>query len=108
MMETILEKFKNTKDLIAIIIIDLNLNIKELNKLNEIQDTELNNLIEILKKILINKIDKNTNKVIFNYISFNYKENIIIIFSYKGFIIVLLGNKNLKEPIIRSTIKSLN
>ncbi|MGC8734241.1 MAG: hypothetical protein ACP5RD_04280 [bacterium] len=108
MMETILEKFKNTKDLIAIIIIDLNLNIKELNKLNEIQDTELNNLIEILKKILINKIDKNTNKVIFNYISFNYKENIIIIFSYKGFIIVLVGNKNLKEPIIRSTIKSLN
>ncbi|MGB9638300.1 MAG: hypothetical protein ACPL1F_03265, partial [bacterium] len=71
MMETILEKFKNTKDLITIIIIDLNLNIKELNKLNEIQDTELNNLIEILKKILINKIDKNTNKVIFNYISFN-------------------------------------
>jgi len=107
-MEAILEKFKTTKDLIAIIITDLNLNIKELNKLNDIQDTELNSLIEILKKILINKISKNTNKVSFNYISFNYKDNIVIIFSYKGLIVVLIGNKNLKEPLIRSTIKSLN
>jgi len=106
-METILEKFKNTKDLLAIIIFDLNLEIKNLNNLFNISQEELNSLIELLKKILLNKIDRDSLKANFNYISFNYKENIVIIFKYKDLIVVLLGNKNLKEPLIRSTIKSL-
>jgi hypothetical protein len=106
-METILEKFKNTKDLVAIIIFDLNLEIKNLNNLFNISQEELNSLIELLKKILLNKIDRDSLKANFNYISFNYKENIVIIFKYKDLIVVLLGNKNLKEPLIRSTIKSL-
>ncbi len=106
-METLLEKFKNTKDLLVIITIDTNLNIKEENKLSDINQTELNNLKEIIKKILTNKIDKKNQKTLFNYISFNYKENIVIIFSYKELLVVLVGNKNLKEPLIRSTIKSL-
>jgi hypothetical protein len=106
-METILEKFRNTKDLVAIIIFDLNLEIKSLNNLFNISQEELNSLIELLKKILLNKIDRDSLKANFNYISFNYKENIVIIFKYKDLIVVLLGNKNLKEPLIRSTIKSL-
>jgi hypothetical protein len=106
-METILEKFKNTKDLLAIIIFDLNLEIKSLNNLFNTSQEELNSLIELLKKILFNKIDRDSLKANFNYISFNYKENIVIIFKYKDLIVVLLGNKNLKEPLIRSTIKSL-
>jgi hypothetical protein len=106
-METILEKFKNTKDLLAIIIFDLNLEIKNLNILFNTSQEELNSLIELLKKILLNKIDRNSLKADFNYISFNYKENIVIIFKHKDLIVVLLGNKNLKEPLIRSTIKSL-
>jgi hypothetical protein len=106
-METILEKFKNTKDLLTIIIFDLNLEIKNLNNLFNTSQEELNSLIELLKKILLNKIDRDSLKVNFNYISFNYKENIVIIFKYKDLIVVLLGNKNLKEPLIRSTIKSL-
>jgi hypothetical protein len=106
-METLLEKFKNTKDLLAIIIFDLNLEIKNLNNLFNISQEELNSLIELLKKILLNKIDRDSLKANFNYISFNYKENIVIIFKYKDLIVVLLGNKNLKEPLIRSTIKSL-
>jgi hypothetical protein len=106
-METILEKFKNTKDLLAIIIFDLNLEIKNLNNLFNTSQEELNSLIELLKKILLNKIDRDSLKSNFNYISFNYKENIVIIFKYKDLIVVLLGNKNLKEPLIRSTIKSL-
>jgi hypothetical protein len=106
-METILEKFKNTKDLLAIIIFDLNLEIKNLNNLFNISQKELNSLIELLKKILFNKIDRDSLKANFNYISFNYKENIVIIFKHKDLIVVLLGNKNLKEPLIRSTIKSL-
>lgn len=107
-METLLEKFKTTKDLLAIITIDINLNMKEESKLSDINDIELNNLKEIIKKILINKIDKATQKTLFNYISFNHKENIAIIFNYKELIVVLIGNKNLKEPLIRSTIKSLS
>jgi len=106
-METILEKFKNTKDLLTIIIFDLNLEIKDLKNLFNISQEELNSLIELLKKILLNKIDRDSLKADFNYISFNYKENIVIIFKYKDLIVVLLGNKNLKEPLIRSTIKSL-
>jgi hypothetical protein len=106
-METILEKFKNTKDLLTIIIFDLNLEIKDLKNLFNISQEELNSLIELLKKILLNKIDKDSLKTNFNYISFNYKENIVIIFKHKDLIVVLLGNKNLKEPLIRSTIKSL-
>ncbi len=106
-METILEKLKNTKDLLAIIIFDLNLEIKDLKNLFNISQEELNSLIELLKKILLNKINRDSLKVDFNYISFNYKENIVIIFKYKDLIVVLLGNKNLKEPLIRSTIKSL-
>jgi len=106
-METILEKLKNTKDLLAIIIFDLNLEIKDLKNLFNISQEELNSLIELLKKILLNKINRDSLKADFNYISFNYKENIVIIFKYKDLIVVLLGNKNLKEPLIRSTIKSL-
>lgn len=106
-MEILLEKFKTTKDLLAIITIDTNLNIKEESKLSDINEIELNNLKEIIKKMLINKIDKTTKKTLFNYISFNHKENITIIFNYKELIVVLIGNKNLKEPLIRSTIKSL-
>jgi hypothetical protein len=106
-METILEKFKNTKDLLTIIIFDLNLEIKDLKNLFNISQEELNSLIELLKKILLNKIDRDSLKADFNYISFNYKENIVIIFKHKDLIVVLLGNKNLKEPLIRSTIKSL-
>jgi hypothetical protein len=106
-METILEKLKNTKELLAIIIFDLNLEIKNLNNLFNISQEELNSLIELLKKILLNKIDRDSLKADFNYISFNYKENIVIIFKHKDLIVVLLGNKNLKEPLIRSTIKSL-
>ncbi len=106
-METILEKLKNTKDLLAIIIFDLNLEIKNLNNLFNISQEELNSLIELLKKILLNKINRDSLKADFNYISFNYKENIVIIFKHKDLIVVLLGNKNLKEPLIRSTIKSL-
>ena len=106
-METILEKFKNTKDLLAIIIFDLNLEIKNLNNLFNTSQEELNSLIELLKKILLNKINRDSLKADFNYISFNYKENIVIIFKHKDLIVVLIGNKNLKEPLIRSTIKSL-
>jgi hypothetical protein len=106
-METLLEKFKNTKDLLTIIIFDLNLEIKNLNNLFNTSQEELNSLIGLLKKILFNKIDRDSLNANFNYISFNYKENIVIIFKYKDLIVVLLGNKNLKEPLIRSTIKSL-
>ena len=106
-METLLQKLKDTKNLIAIIIIDKFLNITNFHGFITPDKNYIKELQNVVLKILQSKIDKKNNKPLFNYISFNHKDNIVIIFNYQQEIVALIGSNELKEPIIRNIIKSL-
>ncbi|MCX7758570.1 MAG: hypothetical protein N2169_03020 [bacterium] len=93
--EKIINIFKNNKEILAIYTFSDLRNIFGQNVKDEIIDN--------VKKVLEN-LKKNMN---FDYITFNMKDYTIIAFKYQQEIIIIFGIPNIKEPVIRVSIKSL-
>ncbi|MCS7243472.1 MAG: hypothetical protein RMJ36_01890 [Candidatus Calescibacterium sp.] len=93
--EKIINIFKNNKEILAIYTFS---NLRNIFGQN-IKDEILNNVKNILENF-----KKNMD---FDYITFNMKDYTIIAFKYNQEIIIIFGVPNIKEPVIRVSIKSL-
>lgn len=95
--EKILKAFKNNNQILGIYTFDEN---KNFLKISGDIDNKVLQEIEKIMKVFQSKIDA-------DFISFNLENYLIIIFKYGSHQIVILGTSNLKEPLLRITIKSI-
>ncbi|MFN4219667.1 MAG: hypothetical protein ACK4GJ_01945 [bacterium] len=94
-VDKIIDTFKNNKDIVAIYsLADKVPNIY--GKIEESTFLKVKNIIDEFKKNLST-----------DYISFNLSNYMIIYFKHDEDDIVIFGTSNLKEPLVRISIKSL-
>lgn len=92
-IEKILNSFKNNKDIIAIYLSE-----------NNIMGNQIES--DIIKKT-ISMVEKAKNLLSANYLTFNIDKYTVIAFKYQDSMVTIFGNPNIKEPVIKIAIKSL-
>ncbi|MCS7164704.1 MAG: hypothetical protein RMJ51_00240 [Candidatus Calescibacterium sp.] len=95
MFEKVINTFKNNKEILAVYVLS------DMKKILG-QDIQSETIKDV--KFALEEFKKSLD---FDYITFNIANYTIIAFKYQQEIIIIFGVLNIKEPVIRISIKSL-